>query len=511
MTKPYVTQIFVIFLMNMKQKHFLTKPGMTLVISMGLSSTSSAQFVNPFTGMPQTEIYSFSFESDEDDWPSEWNVDSGDFKWQHHRGSTSTAKTGPPRATDGSGYALVEASNREGKVARMVFRKPIGSLIGNERLLLKFNIHKRDNTKGSAGVFRLKTKKNNQWRQQYQRTGHLSKSWSTCYFDLTEAVGADGILEFELEQRVGTGREFYRSDLAIDHVQLFKVVKYERIYREDFDLSDSGDFYTRTSPSTWFNPRGGGSVPLNSGLFEYTSDNEPGSVDVEYLNNYYYLEEIVDDADHSLVVPDQLTEAQLFRRPLVGLRGSSYGGGAGSYHFGNQWALETQPTPSRYAGPSAGSNDYLRGHSNRYIYVEASQREESAALMRLAVHVGDVSVPVKLKYKLHMRARSCRAANRKWHSIPSEVVGSFMVTLNKWRDYSPEQVLFKSSRHLSKNWIDIEHLINPEQIVDGWLIVYFNRTIGEKFTRPPYENETPCKWKRYFSVDVAIDDIEVYR
>ncbi|MCF8239078.1 MAG: choice-of-anchor J domain-containing protein [Saprospiraceae bacterium] len=136
------------------------------------------------------------------------------FDWTRNSGSTPTKNTGPSNALEGSWYMYTEANGvSTGDNASLI--SPCMDLTAASSPVVQYSYHMYGSQMGSMAVD-ISTDNGNSWTQLWTQSGNHGNSWLTHSLSLGAYAGAIARLRFR-----GT-RGGVRSDMAIDHIQIFE-------------------------------------------------------------------------------------------------------------------------------------------------------------------------------------------------------------------------------------------------------------------------------------------------
>lgn len=175
--------------------------------ALSISEGNQNDCANTITSIP----YSESFEDIDFSWSQSEN---DDIDWTRKYGSTTSMTTGPNSANDGDFYMYVESSkpNFPGKTA--ILESECIDISGSEGGLLRFDYHMKGTDMGSLEV-RAKAG-NDTWVSLWNVESNQGNNWLQANIELSSfGQPTDLVIQF-----IATTGPNYRSDIAIDHVEI---------------------------------------------------------------------------------------------------------------------------------------------------------------------------------------------------------------------------------------------------------------------------------------------------
>jgi hypothetical protein len=143
-----------------------------------------------------------------------WTQSQNDhFDWTRKSGNTSTGKTGPSGASEGSWYLYAESNSHNNKTA--ILNSPCIDLNGLSSPELRFDASMYGSHMGNLTV-RLSSDGGASWPVTlFSKSGNQGKNWFSETIGLTAFAGS--VVHIRFEANIGSGN---RSDIAIDKIQL---------------------------------------------------------------------------------------------------------------------------------------------------------------------------------------------------------------------------------------------------------------------------------------------------
>lgn len=203
--------------------------------------------------------YSEGFESGTGAWTQST---TDDINWARNSGTTPSSSTGPSAAEEGSFYMYIESSgNGTGYPTKTaIFNSPCINLAGESQASFSFGYHMYGSSMGTLSL-EASTDGTN-WTSLWSQSGNQGNSWSSASVDLAAYVG--GTLELRY---VGTTSTSYRSDMAIDNLQ---ITNGSAPSCNDVTLTLTFDDYPEET--SWAITDGGGSTVASGGTYGSEAD-----------------------------------------------------------------------------------------------------------------------------------------------------------------------------------------------------------------------------------------------
>lgn len=166
---------------------------------------SNKSFLVPVTVFPYNE----SFEVASGNWLQSTN---DNFDWSGSTGGTSSTNTGPSQAADGNAYMFTEASGHKNKTATLISAPFDLSKLTTPKFAFAYHMYGIN-----MGELKLEISTDNgsNWTSLWSKTGNQGNSWSTQIVDLNSYKTNTARFRF-----VGTTGSSFRSDMAIDRIQI---------------------------------------------------------------------------------------------------------------------------------------------------------------------------------------------------------------------------------------------------------------------------------------------------
>ncbi len=220
-------------------------------------------------------VYSnFPYESGFDDADSvlRQSIDD-DHRWTTgHSGATPSADTGPSSAHAGSAYAYVEASGNNNREAALEGAFDFSEL---EAPQLDFYYHMRDASGFSMGHLEVEVSIDEgvNWQPIWEVAGEQGDQWHLATVPL-EAFAGEPLVWLRFLATTGSG---YRSDIALDSIELFETAEPDPV--TGFDQWLSSDYPGLSDPSPEGDPDGDGLMNFLEYAFAANPDlYDPGSM-----------------------------------------------------------------------------------------------------------------------------------------------------------------------------------------------------------------------------------------
>jgi chitodextrinase len=209
--------------------------------------------------------YSEGFETSLGAWTQ---ATSDDINWTRDASGTPSGSTGPSSATEGTYYMYIESSgNGTGYPTKTaILNSPCLNLTAQSQATFSFDYHMYGSSMGSLS-FEASTDGTN-WTSLWSLSGNQGNAWSSASVDLAAYVGGTVELRY-----VGVTSTSYRSDMAIDNIQ---ITDGSTPSCNDVTLSLTFDNYPEET--SWAITDGSGSIVASGGTYGSEAD---GSTKVE--------------------------------------------------------------------------------------------------------------------------------------------------------------------------------------------------------------------------------------
>ncbi|XP_011431595.3 uncharacterized protein [Magallana gigas] len=308
----------------------------------GFAGTNCDEFVG-------RDMYLFSnFDNEELNFLQ--NVDSDDFDWTLHSGSTPSSATGPQSAKSGQYYMYIEASAPRSEGDKAILSSEIVKFSSVHERCLRFSYHMYGSAIGSLAVYFQGNSTNK--TLAFQKIGDQGNQWNSTEIDIPPMQNLQIIIE-------GVRGSSYDGDIAIDAIEL-------RSHNCSTTLPPTTTGTTRIStesdpPTTPITtPFIGDKASINvTDSITPTSATQaplPVSVTCDFeTGNTCFLENL----EQTLISEKDTVSTELQKDDF-------------------DWTLHSGPTPSSDTGPAMA----YRG--SRYAFIEASspRKDGDKAIMR---------------------------------------------------------------------------------------------------------------------------------
>lgn len=308
----------------------------------GFAGTNCDEFVG-------RDMYLFSnFDNEELNFLQ--NVDSDDFDWTLHSGSTPSSATGPQSAKSGQYYMYIEASAPRAEGDKAILSSEIVKFSSVHERCLRFSYHMYGSAIGSLAVYFQGNSTNK--TLTFQKIGDQGNQWNSTEIDIPPVQNLQIIIE-------GVRGSSYDGDIAIDAIEL-------RSHNCSTTLPPTTTGTTRIStesdpPTTPITtPFIGDKASINvTDSITPTSATQaplPVSVTCDFeTGNTCFLENL----EQTLISEKDTVSTELQKDDF-------------------DWTLHSGPTPSSDTGPAMA----YRG--SRYAFIEASspRKDGDKAIMR---------------------------------------------------------------------------------------------------------------------------------
>lgn len=308
----------------------------------GFAGTNCDEFVG-------RDMYLFSnFDNEELNFLQ--NVDSDDFDWTLHSGSTPSSATGPQSAKSGQYYMYIEASAPRSEGDKAILSSEIVKFSSVHERCLRFSYHMYGSAIGSLAVYFQGNSTNK--TLAFQKIGDQGNQWNSTEIDIPPMQNLQIIIE-------GVRGSSYDGDIAIDAIEL-------RSHNCSTTLPPTTTGTTRistesdppTTPITTPFIGDKASINVTDSITPTSATQAPLSVSVTCdfeTGNTCFLENL----EQTLISEKDTVSTELQKDDF-------------------DWTLHSGPTPSSDTGPAMA----YRG--SRYAFIEASspRKDGDKAIMR---------------------------------------------------------------------------------------------------------------------------------
>eukprot|EP00105_Crassostrea_gigas_P014799 XP_011431595.1 PREDICTED: MAM and LDL-receptor class A domain-containing protein 1-like [Crassostrea gigas] len=308
----------------------------------GFAGTNCDEFVG-------RDMYLFSnFDNEELNFLQ--NVDSDDFDWTLHSGSTPSSATGPQSAKSGQYYMYIEASAPRSEGDKAILSSEIVKFSSVHERCLRFSYHMYGSAIGSLAVYFQGNSTNK--TLAFQKIGDQGNQWNSTEIDIPPMQNLQIIIE-------GVRGSSYDGDIAIDAIEL-------RSHNCSTTLPPTTTGTTRistesdppTTPITTPFIGDKASINVTDSITPTSATQAPLSVSVTCdfeTGNTCFLENL----DQTLISEKDTVSTELQKDDF-------------------DWTLHSGPTPSSDTGPAMA----YRG--SRYAFIEGSspRKDGDKAIMR---------------------------------------------------------------------------------------------------------------------------------
>nr|XP_011431595.2 MAM and LDL-receptor class A domain-containing protein 1-like [Crassostrea gigas] len=278
------------------------------------------------------------------------NVDSDDFDWTLHSGSTPSSATGPQSAKSGQYYMYIEASAPRSEGDKAILSSEIVKFSSVHERCLRFSYHMYGSAIGSLAVYFQGNSTNK--TLAFQKIGDQGNQWNSTEIDIPPMQNLQIIIE-------GVRGSSYDGDIAIDAIEL-------RSHNCSTTLPPTTTGTTRistesdppTTPITTPFIGDKASINVTDSITPTSATQAPLSLSVTCdfeTGNTCFLENL----EQTLISEKDTVSTELQKDDF-------------------DWTLHSGPTPSSDTGPAMA----YRG--SRYAFIEASspRKDGDKAIMR---------------------------------------------------------------------------------------------------------------------------------